>query len=112
VSDGVDNEFANDALTSVTIGNSVTNIGAHVFGDCESLRSIVIPSCVESIGEETFKSCRGLTSIVFGGNAPNVGTNAFESVADDCTVRVPRGSTGWGVEIPDKWNEMRIKYSE
>lgn len=72
----------------------------------------MIPSSVESIGEEAFKSCRGLTSIVFGGNAPNVGTNAFESVADDCTVRVPRGSTGWGVEIPGKWRGMRIEYSE
>ncbi len=65
-----------------------------------------------SIGEEAFKCCDSLTSVVFSGNAPYIGNCAFESVSDDCIVRVPRNSTGWGVEIPGKWKGMWIEYQD
>lgn len=41
-------------LTSVTIGNSVTSIGAWAFTGCISLTSITIPRSVTNIGNEAF----------------------------------------------------------
>ena len=44
-------------LTSVTIGNSVTNIRVRAFSSCSGLTSIVIPNSVTSIGGEALSHC-------------------------------------------------------
>ena len=51
------------SLTSITIPNSVTNIGGWAFQNC-SLTSITIPASVTSISSPAFISCSSLTSIV------------------------------------------------
>ncbi|MGX8712414.1 MAG: leucine-rich repeat protein [bacterium] len=66
-------------LTSVTIPNTVTNIGTHhvyiysggnysigfSFAGCTGLTSIVIPESVTQIGMDVFLGCTGMTSVVF-----------------------------------------------
>ena len=44
-------------ITSITIPDSVTSIGAWAFSDCSSLTSITIPDSVTSIGEYAFNGC-------------------------------------------------------
>lgn len=51
-------------LTSVTIPNSVTEIGYNAFKGCYGLNSIVIPKSVTEIGEGAFRYCSGLTSVI------------------------------------------------
>ena len=46
-----------NGLTSVTIPNSVTNVGEYAFYDCSSLTSLTIPNSVTSIGEAAFWNC-------------------------------------------------------
>ena len=50
-------------LTSVTIGNSVTNIGNRAFYDCGDLASIVIPNSVTSIGNSAFGLCYDIVAV-------------------------------------------------
>ena len=50
--------FANcSSLTSVTIPNSVTNIGEKAFCNCSSLTSVTIGYSVTSIGDRAFYDC-------------------------------------------------------
>ena len=53
-------------LTSITIPNSVTNIGAYAFS-VTGLTSVTIPNSVTSIGDWAFKNCLSLTSVTFEG---------------------------------------------
>ena len=57
--------FRSKSLTSVTIPDSVTNIGADAFSGCSSLTSVTIPNSVTSIGSGTFYGCTSLTSVIF-----------------------------------------------
>ena len=54
--------FDNYSLQSIVINDSVTEIGSHAFGGCESLQSIVIPNSVTKIGERSFPLGIDLTS--------------------------------------------------
>ena len=51
------------SLTSVTIGDSVTNIGESAFSNCESLTSVTIGDSVTSIGEYAFNGCPNIKSL-------------------------------------------------
>ena len=50
-------------LTSITIPNTITTIGAMAFWGCGNLTSIYIPASVTSIGESVFVYCSSLSSI-------------------------------------------------
>ena len=69
--------FGCTSLTSVTIPNSVTNIGNKAFYNCKSLTSITIPNNVTSIGDETFYDCESLTNVIIGNSVISIGYNAF-----------------------------------
>ena len=69
-------------LKSLTIGNSVTYIGAHTFENCNGLTgALTIPDSVTSIGNFAFSGCSGLTSLTIGNSVTSIGYHAFE----DCT---------------------------
>ncbi|GHV10413.1 hypothetical protein FACS1894162_4340 [Bacteroidia bacterium] len=54
----------NDNLTSITIPNSVTSIGAQAFASCSGLQSVTIPGSVTSIGNAAFYGCYNLVSFI------------------------------------------------
>ncbi len=54
-------------LTSITISNSVSNIGVGAFKNCNSLTSITIPDSVTTIGDSAFEGCSGLTTVFYAG---------------------------------------------
>ena len=66
-------------LTSITIPNSVTSIGATAFWNCTKLTSITIPNSVISIGENAFYNCRRLTSITIPDSVTSIEEDAFSN---------------------------------
>lgn len=50
-------------VTSVSMPNSITEIGVNAFNGCNKLTSIIIPDSVVSIGEHAFDNCNGLREI-------------------------------------------------
>ena len=57
-----------ESLSSLTIGNSVTDIGNSAFKGCSGLTSVTLPNSVTSIGDFAFTSCSGLTEPVYNSN--------------------------------------------
>ena len=112
-----------EALSDIVVPDSVKIIERGAFEWCRGLKSAVIGRGVSYIGDSAFWGCESLRRIIFRGNSPSLEmsyvlymgeyiSTTFYKVADDCIVYVPRGFSGWGVEIPGVWNGMRIEYAD
>lgn len=65
-------------LESVTLPDTLTEIGEKAFYNCTKINSMTIPDSVVSIGLEAFKNCTQLAEITFGNGLKSVGKNCFE----------------------------------
>ena len=86
------------SLTSVTIGNSVTNIGVAAFADCTRLARVTIPDSVTSIGVEAFAKS-GLTSVTIPSSVTRIGDAAFSNCSKLTSVTIPDSITTIGNEM-------------
>ena len=75
------------SLTSISIPNSMTSIGAYSFRGCSSLTSITIPNSMTYIGWGSFQSS-GLTSVTIGNGVTYIGGEAFDNCSELTNVIV------------------------
>ena len=75
------------------IPNSVTNIGARAFSDCESLTEITIPDSVTTIESEAFSGCFSLTSITLPNSILRIEERAFYGCTSLVSVTIPDSVT-------------------
>lgn len=64
-------------MKSVTISDSITEIGNEAFRYCEKLREVIIPDSVTSIGRAAFYECHALERIVIPDSVTQLGGSAF-----------------------------------
>ena len=83
-----DGSFYGASFESVTIPNSVTEIGTSAFESCTGLTSITIPNSVTVIGPSAFKSCTQLTSLTIPVSVKEIGEFAFDNCAGLTEVTV------------------------
>lgn len=84
------------SLTSVTIPNSVTNIGGGAFWGCKNLSSINIPNSVSSIGDGAFMNCISLTSINIPNNLSSIGEWVFTGCSGLTSITIPNNVSSIG----------------
>ena len=81
---------------SVTIPNSVTNIGKQAFQNCNGLTDVNIPDGVTDIGWEAFYGCSSLTNMIVGNGVRNIGLGAFWGCSGLASVTIPSSVTNIG----------------
>ena len=74
-----DNTFNDDSVVSVTIPNSVTNIGNGAFLNNNSLTNISFGTNVNNIGSDAFENDNSLTNVTIPNSVINIGDYAFEN---------------------------------
>ena len=73
-------------LYSINILSSVTEIGARAFQGCTHLESVEIPESVTKIGAYAFKGCARLKKVTISSSSTEIDENAFA----DCPVKSPK----------------------
>ena len=75
--DGSTAVYCRPNATSVTIPDSVTEIGSAAFLGCVTLTSVTIPEGVTEIGSQAFSVCTSLTSVTIPASVTSVSYLAF-----------------------------------
>ncbi len=106
-------------LSSVTIPNSVTEIGYSAFQRCIGLKTAVISNKVTTIKTDAFSGCSGLTSLKIPDSVTTIEHSAFGGCSGLTSLKIPNsvgtigesafaGCTGLtSLKIPD--NVRRIE---
>ena len=95
-----------DALTSVTIPDSVTVIKEHAFDDCSNMTDVAIPGSVTSIGDSAFRECDALTSVTLPDGILSIGAMAFYSCDEITSIDIPKSVTTIGYEAFNCCNNL------
>ena len=72
---------ANKAMTTLTLGSALVSIGTGAFYDCWELLSLVIPNSVTTIGDQAFEHNKKLNSITIGTGVTYLGHSALRGTA-------------------------------
>ncbi len=76
-------------ISTLIIGNSVTNIGGHAFSGCSTLTSVSIPNSMTIIGRSAFSGCWKLTSVIIPDSVTSIGGSAFSGCRELILVTIP-----------------------
>ena len=95
ITSGIDSSAFSEctSLITVTIPNSVINIGDNAFFSCTSLTSVTIPDSVTVIDSYAFYGCTALKSITIPEKVTNIGLNAFTNCTALTSIAIPDSVT-------------------
>ena len=83
--------FARTALASVVLPDSVTEVEAFAFAECENLASITFGSGMDTVPELAFESCPSLKSVTIPSGYKAIGSGAFSNCLYLESVTLPEG---------------------
>ena len=66
-----------EALTDVTFGNSVEEIGRYAFYGCTSLESVKLPNSLKKLDDYAFRNCNALKSIIIPQTVTAINKHVF-----------------------------------
>lgn len=94
-----DNAFTGKNLTSVTIPESINDIGICAFHLCKELKSVTFLDGISQISRYSFYWCTGLTTLTIPDSVVSVGEGAFQNCANLKSINVGKGLTSIGKEV-------------
>jgi len=105
--------FESISMTSVTIPNSVTTIGANAFQDCFLLANVTIPANVISIGAGAFQNCSSLVTVTIPAKTTSIGVLAFDNCSSLTAINVNSSNSVYssdGVVLFNKNKTTLLEY--
>ncbi|MBR2876013.1 MAG: leucine-rich repeat protein [Clostridia bacterium] len=78
-----------NALTGVTIPNSITSIGEYAFVKCVSLVSLTIPGSVKSMAKGAFQFCESLEKVTISSGVSSISEYNFAGCISLKTITIP-----------------------
>lgn len=81
------------SLVSITIPDSVTNIGQATFASCASLTSVTIPDSVTSLGQAAFYQDGSLSNVIIGNGITSLELSTFTHCTNLISVTIPNSVT-------------------
>ncbi len=91
-----DSAFYGCGFKTVTIPESVTDIGNYVFSYCDNLRSAKLPSNIEKISDGLFNSCRRFSEFEIPASVKEIGNYAFSECNALTEITLPESLTSIG----------------
>lgn len=79
----------NDYLTSVTIPESVLEMGDAPFFGCSALKSVVLPNNFTEYGSSLFWACRNLENVTLGDKLQVIGYACFKDCSSLSSIDLP-----------------------
>ena len=89
--------FYSKDLISITLPNSIENIGSECFAYCTYLENIVLPDNLNSISDSLFEKCSQLKKITLPNRITEIGDNAFSECSNLEKIIIPNNVTKIGV---------------
>ena len=99
-------------LESVTIPYGVTEIGKSAFAECSSLKNVELPETLTTIGARAFYNCKALGDITLSKNVEAVEDQAFEYDTNMKKVYVESNTTTFGTNVFDRDDSMVSTYGK
>ncbi len=84
-----DGAFAETGITSLTLDDRITDLGANVFSGCTKLKTVVLNKHISAIDESAFRGCTALTSVTFKGKLQYVADSAFNGCTSLAQIEIP-----------------------
>ena len=94
--------FAGENIYSVSIPETVKDIGWCAFWNCTRLYQVTLPDALETILVAAFRSCTRLKEILIPSNVTHVCDQAFYNCSNLTTVTLPQSLTFLGYYVWDK----------
>ena len=98
-------------LKSVTIPDTVTHMGHHVFSECKLLEEVVLPPKVEKIELRAFMNCISLKDVKLPRSLRTIETEAFKGTAIT-SIEVPPCLTRLDYDVFDDGVKLIVRESE
>ena len=87
----------NDNIKSVVIGEGITSIYYYgMFRNEKNLVSVTLPESLTDLGSSTFEYCSNLTTINLPGKLTSIGQSAFEGCSSLTNIKLPESITSIG----------------
>lgn len=94
---GIDSFTECPVLSTVTIGTNVTNIGDYAFAHCRILSTVTIGNSVTNIGSGAFSHCPALSCFTMPNAVESIGSGAFSLCINLNNIIIPSSLTNIGV---------------
>ena len=88
--------FSNTAITSLTLPNSVTTVGAYAFTECGGLKTVVLGTNLTEIPDSMFFKCKSLQKVTINGMPTRIAEAAFAACTSLTSINIPDSVTQLG----------------